>query len=124
MQHKYKIPESSKISTLPDSIISEIRLIVFQIGNAVIKANCSNTDTMGNVNRIISIIDEVGYEVRSDADIIAYENCCQILDKVGGLSSINSIEGIVFQWNGYMLKLTGTFGVLVPVFSIWNKMRF
>jgi hypothetical protein len=123
LQHKYKIPESTNIMYLPKPVLNELRVFTFELGNAFIKANYSKVDSANNVNRVISIIDLVDEHI-SGSDVDSFSDSCYLLDRLGGLSSINPIEGFVFEWGGYFLKLTGSFGALVPIFRIWNKLRF
>tara|TARA_R110000868_G_scaffold12456_27_gene59646 strand:+ start:167 stop:934 length:768 start_codon:yes stop_codon:yes gene_type:complete len=124
LQHRLKIPESTNIISLNPDVLLEIKLFVLEVGNAVIKHNFKRSDTTGNVNRVISIIDEVGHSLSNDGDVISYEDACFLLDRLGGYSAINPIEGFVFQWEGKTFKLTGSFSALVPVFNLWNKLRF
>jgi hypothetical protein len=125
LQHKYKIPESTNIIYLPSEVLSELRIFTFDLGNALISANYSKVDTVGNVNRIVSIIDSVSEAVSSSpSDFRSFEDSCFVLDRLGGLPAINPVEGFVFEWNNHLFKLTGSFGALVPIFRIWNKLKF
>jgi len=124
LQHKYKIPESANIVSLSPEVVAELRIFTFDLGNVVIKENYNKVDLFGNINRIVSIIDSVADCIASPTDFKSFEEACYTLDRLGGLPAINPVEGFVFEWNGRCLKLTGTFGALVPIFRIWNKQRF
>lgn len=123
LQHKYKIPETTNIMELPDEVRSELRVFTFELGNSVIRANYNKSDSASNVNRIVSIIDDVDSRLPV-SDVNAFSDACYVLDRLGGLSAINPVEGFVFEWDGWYLKLTGSFGALVPIFRIWNRLRF
>jgi hypothetical protein len=124
LQHKFKIPESANIISLPTEQLFEIKLFILDLGNAVIKHNFRIPDFAGNVNRVVSIIDYVGNSLTNDSDLSTFEDSFYLLDRLGGFSAINPIEGIVFQWGGRTFKLTGSFAALVPIFNIWKKYVF
>lgn len=123
MQHKFRIPEATKIQQLPKEIHSELKILILELGNALIKSSYNKADSNMSVNRIVSIIDAVVSGAKPQ-DTAVLEDSFYLLDKLGGLPAINPIEGFVFDWGDNTYKLTGTFGALVPVFRIWNKMRF
>lgn len=124
IQHRHRIPESTNIMSLPSHTMSDIRAFVFRLGNEVIKTNCPFPDSNKNVNGIISIIEYVGDSLSSDSELRTFDSCLELLNRLGGYEAINPVEGLVFQWGDRMLKLTGSFGLLVPIFSLWNKKRF
>lgn len=47
-----------------------------------------------------------------------------IINQLSDMNGINPIEGIVFKYKGNVYKCTGTFGLLVPIFGVYNKNRF
>lgn len=124
IQKRYRIPEPSIITQLPIDVQTEIKRFIFDLGNAVIRSNYPKKDHNYNINRIIGIVEEVSDNLENDTEYKTFEDSMKMLDNIGGYKSINSIEGLVLSWNNRTLKLTGSFGCLVPVFNLWNKKRF
>jgi len=124
IQTKYRIPEPSIITQLPLDVQTEIKRFIFDLGNAVIRSNYPKKDYKNNINRIIGIVEEVSDNLENDIEYKVFEGSMKMLDDIGGYKSINPIEGLVFSWNNRTLKLTGSFGCLVPIFNLWNKKRF
>jgi len=124
IQHRNRIPESTNIMSLPPHIASEIRMFILEMSNDIIKTNCDLSDTNNNVNGIIQIIEEVADSISNESELGTFEYCMEVLNRLGGYKAINPVEGLVFIWGDRLLKLTGSFGALVPIFNLWNKKRF
>jgi hypothetical protein len=117
--------ENSKLKQLKKKVIAPFETIFGKIGNKVIKdvngiINSDNTELVSNAikKKLLSVIDDIekgGTESEKD-------NLEQLLVKLNSLDNIiNATEGIVFSYNGSLLKLTGSFAVLNRILSLRSK---
>jgi hypothetical protein len=91
----------------------ELKIIFWKLGNLILMRENEPTHQY-----ILDIIDSV--KAQSDET----EKINNTLNIVNRLKQINNNEGIVIEWENRLLKLTGTFGALVPIFGIYNKLRY
>lgn len=113
---------SEKFKTLKEG---EEKLFWFNLGNEVIKSYCQVTK-QPNYNKTVvtKLLTKVRNICRTEDEKLKFKNCYANLQRVGGIEAINPIEGLVIEWNGNLIKLVGTFGLLQPIFRIYNNYRF
>jgi hypothetical protein len=104
---------------------NEKKLFVAEIGNHVIKQYCKKTkQNPSNKTTQVKIITKARQLCKTEKDKndfkLAYEN----LNRVGGIESLNPIEGLVIEWRGRQYKLTGSFLLCVPIYRIYNQDRY
>lgn len=103
----------------------EEKMFWFELGNEVIKNYCKVTkQPIQNKTVITQLLTKVRNICRTDDDKLKFKNCYANLQRAGGIEAINPIEGLVIEWNGNLIKLVGTFGLLQPIFRIYNNYRF
>jgi hypothetical protein len=101
--------------------------IFMELGNDVIKLckgliNGTSNDNI--IKRLQNDMKDVINDVRSNGNIDTQSKLMrqlQRLESVGGESSINSAEGIVFKYKGRLMKLTGSFA---PLNQILGSIKF
>lgn len=101
--------------------------IFMGLGNDVIKLckgliNGTSNDNI--IKRLQNDMKDVINDVRSNGNIDTQSKLMrqlQRLESVGGESSINSAEGIVFRYRGKLMKLTGSFA---PLNQILGSIKF
>lgn len=103
----------------------EEKMFWFELGNEVIKNYCKVTkQPVQNKTVITQLITKVRNICKTDDEKLKFKNCYANLQRVGGIESINPIEGLVIEWNGNLIKLVGTFGLIQPIFRIYNQNRY
>lgn len=101
--------------------------IFMSLGNDVIKLckglinGTSNNNIIKHLqNDMKSVVDDIKVNGSVDSQTKLIRQL-QRLDSVGGESSINSAEGIVFRYKGRLMKLTGSFA---PLNQILGSIKF
>ena len=118
--------DSDLISGSNPQTIKKLKFLIWNIGNQVISQIVNETKPdRKSVTDIINIINLSRILAKKDKqDKVRFQQSLADLLALGGFKAINPIEGIVFKWRRNSYKLTGSFGALVPIFSIYNKDRF
>lgn len=102
---------------------NQLKLLILELGNYIIR-NLSIIDENNNIANIIELILDSRDLANKQGSRDKYDSALEDLKALGGFNSINPIEGLVIQWRNRIYKFTGTFGALVPIFSIHNKHRY
>lgn len=98
-----------------------LKLSILSLGNSLIRQiKYKSLFDKSNIANIIEIILDSKNLGRTEE----YNNAMKDLEFLGGLESINPIEGLVVTWKGRLLKFTGMFAALVPIFRIYNENRY
>ncbi len=96
--------------------ITDIKERVLYLENEVIKNFINQNEfdfNLSHINKIVNI-----------AKQLSQNDLTSILKKIEQFGGFNPIEGLVFKYKGSIYKCTGTFGLAVPIFQIYNKNRF
>ena len=95
---------------------------ILYLENLIIQNFCKkNNFPQNNIQKIFQILQSVQGQLKTKDDTKLFQDCIKLVDLIGGL---NPIEGLVFEYKGQVYKLTGSYGVLIPIFRIYNKMRY
>jgi hypothetical protein len=104
--------DTSKLEIYKNLILSnynnsdKLKLVWWKIGSDLLNSISVNPDNRDRILRIVNL----------------YKDQCpdtlQDLLSIGGFDAINTFEGFVFNWKNNMYKITGTFGLLRPVFNL------
>lgn len=101
------------------------KLFIAELGNAVIKQFCKDTKQNSmNKTTQVKIITKSRILCKTDKDKSDFKSAYENLQRVGGIDSLNPIEGLVVEWRGRQFKLTGSFLLCVPIFRIYNQDRY
>jgi hypothetical protein len=106
-----------------DDITEPLDRIFLKIGNSVIKL-CSgliNKNTDSATKQLIAMLNQTVKDVKNDPDPEIQQKLLNQLDRLGrlgGESSINAAEGIVFRYRGRLMKLTGSFAPLNQILGL------
>lgn len=101
------------------------KLFVAEFGNYVIQQFCKeNKVNSDNKTTQIKIITKSRHLCKTEKDKSDFKSAYENLQRVGGIESLNSIEGLVIEWRGRQYKLTGSFLLCVPIFRIYNVDRY
>lgn len=96
--------------------ITDIKEKVLYLENEVIKNLINQNEfdfNLSHINKIVNI-----------AKQLSKNDLTSILKKIEQFGGFNPIEGLVFKYKGSIYKCTGTFGLAVPIFQVYNKNRF
>ena len=96
--------------------IMDIKEKVLYLENEVIKNFIKQNKFNFNLSHINKIV--------NTAKQLSQNDLTSILRKIEQFGGFNPIEGLVFKYKGSIYKCTGTFGLAVPIFQIYNKNRF
>lgn len=134
---KYKLlphVDSSEVNSILNLLrtTNDIKSTVLYLENLVVQNFCLLYRQLQNINStkqydfdsLFKSNEEDIYNIVTNvvkADRLKYED---ILTKLNAMNGVNPIEGIVFKYRGNIYKCTGTFGLLVPIFGVYNKIRF
>jgi len=104
---------------------SEKKLFVAEFGNCVIRQFCKeNKVTSSNKTTQVKIITKARQLCKTEKDKNDFKLAYANLNRVGGIESLNPIEGLVIEWRGRQYKLTGSFLLCVPIYRIYNQDRY
>jgi len=103
-----------------------LKNVIFRFGAIVIYDYCAdNVKDWSPTQSITDVISSVDYDGLADSQRETYDNCMVSFSRLGGKKLLAPIEGLVIPWRGNTYKLTGMFGLLVPILiGIYNKKRF
>lgn len=103
----------------------EKKLFVAEFGNYVIKQFCKETKQNPlNKTTQVKIITKSRSLCKTEKDKSDFKSAYENLQRVGGIDSLNPIEGLVIEWRGRQYKLTGSFLLCVPIYRIYNQDRY
>ena len=114
--------QDENVKFIYDIAIHEIKLLFSHIGIDILKQlkGCTTTNPEASVTRIkekmVKAINHAKMNVPN-----GIESHIQFYEELGGIESIAPVEGIVFEYDGRLLKLTGSF---TPVLRILGFYRF
>lgn len=94
-----------------------LRDAVLYLENVIVRNFCKNNPQFDQSTDYI-------YDIINQSKQISGKSFSEILTSVEDMGGPNPIEGIVFNINGKNYKCTGSFGALVPIFSVYNAARF
>jgi hypothetical protein len=121
------IEKSSLYKEVVDEITEPLDTIFMKLGNDVLRMcggllNGSKNDSV--VKKLQDDMRKVIKDVKSEGSSSAQMKLVKQLkrlERLGGDSSINSVEGIVFKYQGKLMKLTGSFA---PLNQILGSIKF
>lgn len=121
------IEKSSLYKEVVDEITEPLDTIFMKLGNDVLRMCGGLLNGSKNDNVIKKLQDDmrkVVKDVKSEGSSSAQMKLVKQLkrlERLGGDSSINSVEGIVFKYQGKLMKLTGSFA---PLNQILGSIKF
>lgn len=113
--------EKNNLTALKNKITRPLEIVIAKAGNKILK-QAKNTLTSKNKDnitdnikkRIVSTIDKA--EKMNDQQKDKLE---QLLAKINSLdNTVNAIEGIVIEYKGSLLKITGSFGIINQILNL------
>ena len=121
------IEKSSLYKEVIDEITEPLDTIFLKLGNDVIRLCAGLLNGAQNDNVVARLQDDmrkVIKDVKSDGSSSSQAKLVKQLkrlERLGGDQSINSVEGIVFKYQGRLMKLTGSFA---PLNQILGSIKF
>ena len=110
-----------------DEVITPLDDIFMKLGNDVIRM-CAGLMNGSNSDKVVAKLQDemrkVVKDVKSEGSKTAQTKLVKQLkrlERVGGDASINAAEGIVFRYQGKLMKLTGSFA---PLNQILGSIKF
>jgi len=101
------------------------KLFIAELGNFVIKQFCKETNQNPlNKTTQVKIITKSRTLCKTEKDKSDFKSAYENLQRLGGIDSLNPIEGLVVEWRGRQYKLTGSFLLCVPIYRIYNQDRY
>lgn len=121
-----KLSGTTYVKDCPPDIMNMLKNVIFRFGAIVIYDYCAdNVKDWSPTQSITDVISSVDYDGLADSQRETYDNCMVSFSRLGGKKLLAPIEGLVIPWRGNTYKLTGMFGLLVPILiGIYNKKRF
>lgn len=106
-----------KISDLKNS--ESLKNLIFKVGNIII---CKNApENQPEVERIKGRLTKIDLQMASNPDEtlrVKYKAFRDRFERLGGIKSIQPIEGFVFGWGGSQYKITGSFNPINGMLGI------
>lgn len=119
--------DKSGYKDMTDEVIAPLDEIFMKLGNDVIRM-CAGLMNGSNSDKVVAKLQDemrkVIKDVKSEGSRTAQTKLVKQLkrlERVGGDSSINATEGIVFRYQGKLMKLTGSFA---PLNQILGSIKF
>ena len=114
------VSEQFILNNLREGRLIKETILLFE--NLIIKNFCKQYPQKSNsIPEFLNVIREVEILAENEKERSEIKEGLRLLDYVGGIDSINPIEGLVFRIENQIYKCTGAFGALRPLLNVYNK---
>lgn len=117
------VSEQFILNNLREGRLIKETILLFE--NLIIKNFCKQYPQPNDpIKELVQVVNEVEFLAENEKEKLDVKEGLRLLEYVGGIDSINPIEGLVFKIDNQTYKCTGAFGALRPLLNVYSKHTF
>lgn len=114
------VSEQFILNNLREGRLIKETILLFE--NLIIKNFCKQYPQPNDpIKELVRVVNEVEFLAENEKEKMDVMEGLRLLEYVGGIDSINPIEGLVFKIDSQTYKCTGSFGALRPLLNVYSK---
>lgn len=117
------VSEQFILNNLREGRLIKETILLFE--NLIIKNFCKQYPQPNDpIKELVQVVNEVEFLAENEKEKMDVKEGLRLLEYVGGIDSINPIEGLVFKIDNQTYKCTGAFGALRPLLNVYAKHNY